>query len=189
MEPVDDPLLSAFIAGTVTPEQREHVLRHLLENADARDLAGMSVHALHAVQGEGGAVVARRRRPNGLVRVSLGALVLIGAGVSLRLASTSPTPATDTFRSGVVDVPLGLQVVGTTVSWAAVPGAARYDVLVWDATTATVTARATTTAPTSGDAFASVLRSARTGSQQVRVDAYDAENRLVASSALMSIPR
>lgn len=188
MQPVDDPLLTAFIAGTVTPEERAHVLRHLLDNPDARDLVGMSTHALHEVQGT--AVAApRRRRTHALVRVSLAALTLLTGGVTLRLALTAAEPATDTLRSSAVEAPLQVRVDDATVSWNALSGAARYDVVVWDATTATVTARTSTTGTSSGDAFDAALTSADRASQQVRVDAFDAENRLMASSALTSIGR
>ena len=189
MEPVDDPLLTAFLAGSVTPEQRAHVLRHLLDDPDARDLVGMSTHALNAAAGGLSTAAPRRRRTHALVRVSLAALTLLTGGVALRLATTASEPATDTLRSSAVDAPLTVRVDGATVSWNALPGASRYDVVVWDATTASVTARTSTADTSSGDAFNAALADASASAQQVRVDAFDAENRLIASSSLTALGR
>ena len=71
------------------------------------------------------------------------------------------------------------------------PGAARYEIVVWDAATAAVTARTVSQTTETGQAFADALRSAHASKtpQQVRVDAFDAENRLLASSPLTEVPR
>lgn len=191
MEPVDDQLLSAFIAGTTTPEQRARVLTHIAQDADAREIVGMARQALGAVDAEARRAMAprRARRTPWIVRVTLGAVLVLGTGVGLRVALQDT--ATDTLRTHGAETALTVRLTGDGFRWTAVPGAVRYEVVVWDAATAAVTARTVSQTTETGDDFAAVLRAARTSEtpQQVRVDAFDAENRLLASSPLTEIPR
>ncbi len=193
MEPVDDQLLSAFIAGAVTPEQRAHVLRHIARDADAREIVGMARQAMGTVDAEARLALAprRARRAPWLVRVTLGAVLVLASGAGLRIALQAPASATDTLRADTAETALTVRTEGDGFRWTVVPGAARYEIVVWDAATAAVTARTVSQTTETGQAFADVLRSARASEtpQQVRVDAFDAENRLLASSPLTEVPR
>ena len=190
MEPIDDHLLSAFIAGTVTPEQRAHVLRHIAADADTREIVGMARQAMGAVDADPRAPTRVRRSPL-LVRCALGALVILTGGVALRIATQTTPVGADRLRAQTESAPLTIGLDGDRFTWTAVPDAARYEVVVWDAVTAAVTARTVSETTTTGEAFAATLRSIRASAapQQVRVDAFDVENRLLASSALTAVAR
>ncbi len=193
MEPVDDHLLSAFIAGTVTPEQRAQVLRHIADDADAREIVGMARQAMGAVDADPRAPTRARRlrRSPLLVRCALGALAVLTGGVALRIATQTTPVDTDRLRAQTESAPLTVGLDGDRFTWTAVPDAARYEVVVWDAVTAAVTARTVSETTATDDAFAATLRGIRASAapQQVRVDAFDIENRLLASSALTAVAR
>lgn len=197
MEPVNDSLLAGFLAGTLTPDQRTHVVRYLADNAEAREVLRLAHQALHAseqptmMQAPSRPPVrhARHRVP-ALARYALVLALVFSGGAILRVMVW---PATDELRSqpGQVEGPALRPVLqGSALQWAPVAEATAYELVLWDPQEARVLHRVQTAQTRTDEAFARVFQALPPGrTVAVRVDAFDAQNRLLASSDLTMIER
>ncbi len=197
MEPVNDALLAGFLAGTLTPDQRTHVVRYLAENTEAREVLRLAYQALHA--SDQPAVLraparppVRHARPRvpAIARYALLLAVVFSGGAIVR---ATLAPGTDELRSTTgttADGALRPVLRGDAIQWAPVGEAVAYELVLWDPQEARVIARVKTTQPRTDAAFAKVLRDLPSGrSVAMRVDAFDIENRLLASSDLTMLER
>lgn len=206
---MDEYTLAAFIAGTLPPKQREEVIRYLTENADARELLQMAHDALEAsrqtdemeelprVTGDrplqrpprraDRRSVPAARRMQGLSRYVVATVVVFTIGLGLRVAFGPPT---DALRSPIPPEAPQLSVrvspADLEFQWSRIPDAYHYRLVFWDPQEARVVAQHET--PThrieGDDAFASDLRERLVAGQTytLRIDAVDAQNRLIQSS-------
>lgn len=198
--PIDAHTLAAFIAGTLDDDRRRAVIEHLAQHPDDREWLHMALEAqaaAHAPEATPERADRAGVRPTGPSRPAarrghrrrwlLGAvasLVLL-AGLSIVLV-----PPSDTIRTTLPDdAPLTVTIDEAPLAffWDDVPEAYSYRVVVWDPQAATVVDEYSTSAPRlpAGDAFFDALlpqlQAGRT--YQVRVDAIDAQNRRIRSSA------
>ncbi|HYE59262.1 MAG TPA: hypothetical protein VD948_12190 [Rhodothermales bacterium] len=195
MEPVNDSLLAGFLAGTLTPDQRTHVVRYLADNVEAREVLRLAHQALHAsdqpVQAPSRPPV-RHARPRvpALARYALLLALVFSGGALIRVVTN---PGTDELRSRPGETAASaLKPVlrGDALQWAPVEEAAAYELVLWDPQEARVLHRVKTTETRTDETFAAAFRALPvTRTVAVRVDAFDAENRLLASSDLTMIER
>lgn len=206
---IDEYTLAAFIAGTLSKQRRDEVIAYLAENAEARELLHMAYQAMETARQTdeiaGPARVADRpahlpareadrtparpalRRLHGLSRYVVATVVVFTIGLGLRLAFGPPT---DALRS-----PLPAQSSELTVqvspsdlvfTWNHIPDAYQYRVVIWDPQEARVVARheTATTRLDEESAFVRELRAqlADDHTYTIRIDAVDAQNRLIQSS-------
>lgn len=204
MEPVDDHLLAGFLAGTLTSEQRHHVVEYLARNADAREVLRLASSALDTVMPAAdapGAPAARPerapvqravRRAPALGRYAVLTALVLTTGALLRVTLGPPADQLRSTPAQVETTVLRLRVLdGARFRWNAVAGATRYEVVVWDPAEATVVARADARGLEPDAAFAAALGGRlRAGhAYSARVDAFDDENRLLLSSDLLAFTR
>lgn len=209
---MDEYTLAAFMAGTLSPERREDVALYLSNNADARELLQMAYEALEASRDQDldfelpeveGVLPAQirpdrvptqlsRRFHSGMARFAAAAVFVFAVGMGLRV---SLGPPTDALRSRQADDVLTLSVATSAddpvVHWNQVPDAYQYRVVFWDPQAAEVVGRHETSSTRldQGDAFIESIRTQATDgrSYTVRVDAYDAQNRLIQTSETVSV--
>lgn len=197
MEPVNDSLLAGFLAGTLAPAQRTHVVRYLAENPEAREVLRLAHQALHAsdqpaLSRAPARPPVRHGRPRvpALARYALLFALVFSGGAIVRVAMG---PASDDLRNtpGETDAASLRPVLrGETLQWHPVQEAVAYELVLWDPQEARVLHRLKTTQPRTDADFATAFRALPQGrTVAVRVDAFDAENRLLASSDLTMIER
>lgn len=206
---IDEYTLAAFIAGTLPEQRRSEVVAYLAENADARELLHMAYEALQAShvteeaapprpdepapptvrEPDRGAVWRPARRLQGLGRYAVATVVVFTVGLGLRLAFGPPT---DALRSPLPaqagEMAVQVSPSDLTIEWSPVADAYEYRIVVWDPQQARVVTRSETSAHQSDAAFAAELRQklAAGHTYTLRIDAVDAQNRLLQSSASIS---
>lgn len=195
---VDEHALAAFLAGTLPNERRRDMIEYLAADPEARDVLQMAAEALEAARGThqepwaGKPFGAARTRPAPRIRRYLAAiLVAFGVVAGLHLAFE---PTTSTLRSPLERGGLTVRVdAGPTpsISWPAVEDAYRYRLVVWDPEAARVVGEYETTDRVL-DGSHPVLQKLESDLQPersyvLRVDAVDAQNRLVTSSAAVDL--
>jgi anti-sigma-K factor RskA len=201
---LDEAAIAAYLAGTLSPEERDVVERKLTRDADARELLCMAQEAMDAAMDVPDASEHQSpastsspadgdrpatRRPNRLARFGWYAgiaVVVFALGLSLRLVLGPPEEA---LRSDTPSATFTVEVATPDlhVRWAAVPDAYVYQVTVWNPTAARVVAEHETTEthilPSSP--FMQTLRDQLDRSQEytLRVDALNAEKRYLSHSS------
>lgn len=204
---IDEYTLAAFLASTLSEARRQEVIAYLADNPDAREVLRMAVDALDAARNgnpvESSSIPFRAptldrrskkptRRPprrwlHGPGRYAAAAVFVFVVGVALRLTFGPPTDAlrSPLQRSGS-QLRIEVSVPGPTIEWSTVENAYRYRLVVWDQQQARVAGQYETSDTEIGVTHAVVqeLRGAlQPGSTYVlRIDAIDAQNRLVQSS-------
>ena len=201
-KPIDDHTLASFIAGTLPAHRRREVASFLAKNANARELLHMAYEAMDATkpvldpaklltlepQADQPMPSAQTDRPphhltprlQRLSRYIAGAVVLFAVGLSLRLAFGPPT----VLLRGDAEVTLNLTLPTTLdavqFGWTAIPEAYQYRLVIYDPEEARVVARHTT------DQTQITLTTLLTAQHpyMARVDAIDAENRIIQSSEM-----
>ena len=198
---IDEYTLAAFIAGTLTKKRRQEVIDYLAGNADAREVLHMAYQALGAAQAGDQDESASLLRPSrsadrpaarrlsrirDIGRYVAATAIVFAVGIVLRMAFGPPT---DALRS---PLPRNVQGVDVTVTagpefdWSAVPNAYQYRVVIWDPMEARVVGQYETADSEieSGDPIIRDLQpKLRKGDQYtLRIDAIDAQNRLIRSS-------
>lgn len=204
---IDEYTLAAFLAGTLTEKRRQEVIKYLAVNRDAREVLHMAAEALEAAR-TGDPVdpspsVLRtptmrrrskepeRRLPRtwirGPGRYAAATVFVFVVGMVLRLAFAPPS---DVLRSPLdrsgPQIRIEVSVPGPTLAWSAVENAYRYRLVVWDQQQARVAGQYETSDNELGRTHAVVheLREdlQRGSTYTLRIDAIDAQNRLVQSS-------
>lgn len=204
---IDEHMLASFIAGTLSKERRDTVVEYLASNSDAREVLQMAYQALEAARTGEPEIAARSTysklrpgvrkrsadRPAARNRILRGAsryvaatVIVFVVGVVLRLAFGPPT---DALRSPLPRGAESLEVQvdeGPEFSWTEVSNAYHYRIVVWDPQEARVVGQYETTdfeVDSTHPIFADLESKLRPGdSYTLRVDAVDAQNRLVRSS-------
>jgi hypothetical protein len=206
---MDEYTLAAFIAGTLPPDQRHEVIKYLTENPDARELLRMAHEALEASRQtdefdevahtkvdrslhrpprrQDRRPIAAARRMQGLSRYVVATVVVFAIGLGLRLAFGPPT---DALRSPIpADAPqLSVRVNASDLSfqWNRIPDTYHYRLVFWDPQEARVVAQHETLVNRleGRDEFVNDLRERLVAGQMysLRIDAVDAQNRLIQSS-------
>lgn len=204
---LDEATLAAYLADTLSPQERVAVERKLTRDADARELLCMAQEAMDAALEVTDAPMpevsaspprpdtgdrAPKRRSSRLARVGryVGvAVVVFVIGLSLRLVLGPPG---DGLRSFIdADAPeFTVEVVSPNLhmDWAPVEEAYAYHLKIWDPEEARVVAEHQTAATelTAQDPFVQSLRAQLVPSKEytLQVEAVDAENRLIRRSEL-----
>lgn len=199
---LDEATLAAYLAGSLSPEDRVAVERKLTRDAEARELLCMAQEAMDAALEVTDAPTpdapaspspktgdrAPKRRSSRLERFGryAGIAVLVFAiGLSLRLAFGPPS---DVLRGDESD--FAVEIVSPTlhIDWAPIEGAYAYHVKVWDPAEARIIADHQTVATelTAQDPFVQTLRSQLVPSKtySLQIEAVDDENRLINRSEL-----
>ena len=207
--PIDEYTLAAFLAGTLSNERRAEVAAYLAHNEDARELLQMAHEALESAKRSDEPLVlpaapARQPAPpartgdrparqpampglHTMRRFGALAVLLVGVGLGLRLGFGPPTDAlrsgngTETAAVLTIEEASPLQL---DFSWSTVPDADHYRLVVFDPAATQVVDRVQTSATQLTEAEAITLRDhLATGRvYTIRVDAYNAQNRLLQSS-------
>ncbi len=205
--PIDEYTLAAYLSGTLSAEQRREVAAYLANHADARELLCMAYQALEE-SGEAcytpvpersdetavkkgllrQVVLRPKLHVRRLARFSAAAVIIFTVGLGLRLSAGPPI---DTVRSGSPSDTIELVVNASQevlrFEWSPVEGAYQYRVVVWDPLQAAiVTAETVQSTRLSRESdFISKLDSklVQGRTYQFRVDAVDAQNRLIRSSS------
>lgn len=213
-EPIDEYTLAAFMAGSLPEPRRREVVAFLSENADARELLCMAQEALDvAMEPEGVALSAQQEaasssspapraplrsaqtrpavrhatpRLRQLRRLAVAALAVLVVGIGLRLSLNLET---DTLRGGnESELTVRVTTPALQFRWNAIDSAYAYRLVIWNPQEAELVAQHETrnTRLDEGDSFLTTLRTRLQAGHtySVRVDAYDAQNRLVQSSKL-----
>lgn len=202
---LDEATIAAYLAGTLSPDEREAVERKLTRDADARELLCMAQEAMDAAMDvpDGAepetAVPANHpddgdrpatRRPNRLARFGWYAgiaVVVFALGLSLRLVLGPPN---DVLRSNTPPASFTVEVNTPDLHfhWPKVADVYTYKVSIWDPAAAQVVAEHQTadTQIPPADPFMQTLRDRlhRGKEYSVRVDAINAENRVIQRSSL-----
>ena len=205
---VDEYTLAAFVAGTLSKDRREEVVAYLADNADTRELLHMACEALQAARIADDTIdishtgekpprwLSRRsdrsaRQPASRLRsISMylaAAVVVIAAGISLRLVFGPPTDALRSPRPiEAIELNVRTSVDDLRFQWSQVPEAYLYKIVIWDLVEARVVTQFETdgTSLDKDNAFIRALRPQleHDHSYSIRVDAYDAQNRRIRSS-------
>lgn len=200
---IDEYTLAAFIAGTLTKQRRQEVIEYLAGNADAREVLQMAYAALSAAQNSENdaepvsllrparrsdrTAVAKLFRLREASRYIAATAIVFAIGIVLRLAFGPPT---DALRSPLTRDGQGLEVSvtgpGPEFDWPSVPNAYQYRIVVWDPLEARVVGQYSTS-ESEIDSTDPIVRDLqpklRKGdSYTLRIDAIDAQNRLIRSS-------
>lgn len=206
---IDEHTLAAFIAGTLPKNRRDEVITYLAGNSDAREVLQMAYDALETAQdstlyAEGPSSPAKQRtgtpprrgdRASGTSDFLRGAgryvaatMIVFAIGIVLRLAFGPPTDALRSPLSRESEI-LRVQVdaaAGPSFTWSAVENAYLYRIVVWDPSAARVVGQYETRDSDLGagnpivDDLATKLGSG--DPYTLRIDAIDAQNRLIRSS-------
>lgn len=134
------------------------------------------------------------RRLGGLRRYMAAAAVVFTVGISLRLAFGPPTDALRSQPAETMAMTVQVDASDLEFVWSNVPDAYEYRLVIWDLQEARVVARHETTgnALAEDDPFVASLRPQLAAGKPytIRIDAIDAQNRLILSSdALEFTPR
>lgn len=210
---IDEHTLAAFIAGTLPKHRRDEVVTYLAGNSDARELLQMAYEALEAaqdaeVEGTRRSPLSRRRGDipsskrdrtaaprrfvQGAGRYVAATVIVFAIGIVLRLAFGPPT---DALRSPLPSEAGALRVQvdladAPALSWSAVENAYQYRIVVWDPTEAQVVGQYQTREADLGaehPVVTDLREKLRSGDPYtLRIDAIDAQNRLIRSSETLS---
>lgn len=206
---IDEHTLAAFIAGTLPKNRREEVIAYLAGNSDAREVLKMAYDALEAAQEvnqsgdvrstpprfRGGAAARKSDRSatrggllRGAGRYVAATVIVFTIGIVLRLTFGPPT---DALRTPLPRESENLQVQvdvadGPVFAWSMVDNAYHYRIVVWDPGEARVVSQYETRDSELGSDHPVVndlMPRLRSGSSYtLRIDAVDAQNRLIRSS-------
>lgn len=204
---IDEYTLAAFLAGMLSEGRRREVIDHLAASPEAREVLQMASEALEAAhRGECSEPPsssrnrmppgprptaprhpARRLRLRGSSLYVAALLIVVVIGLGLKLTSSTPALPlrSPPVRSGP-ELRVQVSAPGSSIAWSAVDDAYRYRLVVWDHRDAEVVGRYETPDhrlsadhPVVGDLERDLERGK---SYTLRVDAIDAENRLLRSS-------
>ena len=204
---IDEYMFAAFLAGTLPEERRREVVEYLAVNPDAREVLHMAADALEAARSAGpeeapstrwGNAPATRRSDRvrhasrrsflrGAGRYVAATAFVFVVGMVLRLAFGPPTDALRApLQRSAELLDLNVSASGTAIEWSPVENAYRYRIVVWDPERAVVAGQYETS-DSRLDQEHEVLRSLRGDLEvgrtyTIRVDAIDAQNRLIRSS-------
>lgn len=213
-QPMDEYTLAAFMAGTLPRNRRAEVAEYLSNNADARELLQMAYEALESSHSrEDDAELATiafreqrearkahvradrrpspaRRRASSVGRFVAAAVMVFAVGAGLRLSLGPPADALRSRSSSdVFDLKIRTAENGPVLLWSPVENAYQYRIVVWDPEEAMVMGRLNTREHRidGSDDFIRNLRELASPGRQytIRVDAFDAQNRLLESSVAL----
>jgi hypothetical protein len=205
---IDEQALAAFLAGSLTPRRREEMISLLAADPEARELLCMAHSALRAAQtseGETGVPdpVSRTHRsperprrdrpvmPRTSPRVprayAVAATIVAAVALAIFLRVDAPTdPLRRAVLPGGERLDVDVTTPGPNVAWSPEIDAYHYRLVVWDPEETRVVGRYETrdVRLTQNHAIVQDLRTKlRPGtSYLLRVDAIDAQNRLIRSS-------
>lgn len=203
---IDEYTLAAFLAGTLPEARQQEVIEYLAANPDAREVLQMAAEALEAArsgdveepmkdasasQRQVRSRPARRKRHRSWVqgagRYVAATLFVFVVGIVLRLSFGPPTDAlrSPLSRSGT-EMQVDVSTPGPAIQWPNVANAYRYRIVIWDPQEARVAGEYETTAHIiePDDSVSSRMRDELVAGREyaLRIDAIDAQNRLVRSS-------
>ena len=202
---IDEYTLADFIAGNLTGKQHADVIAYLANNADARELLRLASAALEEAKNlqelaeteSHGFLRAPFRSDRMAVRSPLfyrrikryavATLMVFAVGIGLRLLFF---PVSDPLRNGgnleILDVSIHVNQQDLQFEWTGVEDAFRYRLVVWDVLEAHVVGRYETRSTyldRENDFIIELLERLEPGrTYTLRIDAVDAQNRMIRSS-------